>query len=50
MKITFTGANSQIGKYIKGQYLDINDLFDEKTWPALLESDVLFLLLPKDKK
>ena len=51
MKITFTGANSQIGKYIKGQYDTTSyDLFDEKTWPALLESDVLFLLLPKDKK
>jgi hypothetical protein len=50
MKITFTGAHSQIGKYIKGQYHTTSyDLFDEDTWPSLLESDILFLLLPKNK-
>lgn len=48
--ITFTGANSQIGKYIKGKYnTESYDLFDKSTWPALFESEILFLLSPKDR-
>ena len=48
MKITFTGRQSQIGEYIKGDYDFVSyDLADPNTWKSLLESDVVFLLLPK---
>ena len=49
-KISFTGRKSQIGEYFKGDYNFISyDLMDEDTWTPLLESDVIFLLLPKNK-
>lgn len=48
MKITFTGRQSQIGEYIKGDYDFVSyDLADPNTWTPLLDSEVVFLLLPK---
>jgi hypothetical protein len=50
VKISFTGRNSQIGEYFKGEYDYVSyDLMDPNTWKPLLESDVVFLLLPKSK-
>ena len=50
MKITFTGRNSQIGEYFTGDYNYTSyDISDSSTWNPLLESDVVFLLLPKTK-
>jgi hypothetical protein len=50
IKVTFTGRNSQIGEYFKGNYNYVSyDLMDTKTWTPLMESDVVFLLLPKHK-
>lgn len=47
---TFTGKNSQIGQYIKGNYNFISyNLADSVTWKPLLDSEVVFLLLPKTK-
>ena len=49
-KISFTGRKSQIGEYFKGDYNFISyDLMDEDTWTPLLDSDYIFLLLPKNK-
>ena len=48
--ISFTGRNSQIGEYFKGDYNFLSyDLMDEGTWTPLLDSDAVFLLLPKSK-
>ena len=50
LEITFTGKNSQIGEYIKGDYNFLSyDLMSPETWTPLLKSDVVFLLLPKHK-
>ena len=50
LEITFTGKNSQIGEYIKGDYNFVSyDLMSPETWEPLLKSDVVFLLLPKSK-
>jgi len=50
MNITFTGKNSQIGEYIKGDYNFVSyDLADSSSWKPLLDSEVIFLLLPKNK-
>tara|TARA_R110001592_G_scaffold137678_7_gene355938 strand:+ start:5839 stop:6612 length:774 start_codon:yes stop_codon:yes gene_type:complete len=49
-RVTFTGANSQVGEYFKGDYNFVSyDLQDPTTWSPLLNSDVVFLLLPKNK-
>jgi len=51
MTITFTGRNSQIGEYFKGKYNFVSyDLFNPQTWDPLLESDVIFMLFPKNKE
>ncbi len=48
MKITFTGCNSQIGKYFTGDYLYTSyDIGNSDTWAELLDSDAVFLILPK---
>ena len=48
MKITFTGRNSQIGEYFAGDYNYTSyDISDSSTWDPLVESDVVFLILPK---
>ena len=48
MKITFTGCNSQIGKYFTGDYLYTSyDISNSDTWSDLLDSDAVFLILPK---
>ena len=50
LNISFTGRKSQIGEYFKGDYNFLSyDLMDKGTWAPLLESDVVFLLLPKHK-
>ena len=50
MKVSFTGRSSQIGEYFKGDYNFCSyDLFDSSTWKPLIDSDVVFLLLPKHK-
>tara|TARA_Y100001937_G_C7086530_1_gene315612 strand:+ start:471 stop:1250 length:780 start_codon:yes stop_codon:yes gene_type:complete len=50
LQITFTGKNSQIGEYIKGDYNFVSyDLMSPDTWKPLLDSDIVFLLLPKTK-
>jgi len=50
LNISFTGRKSQIGEYFKGDYNFLSyDLMDRNTWSPLLESDVVFLLLPKHK-
>lgn len=49
-KVSFTGRKSQIGEYFKGDYNFISyNLMDEDTWTPLLDSDYIFLLLPKTK-
>ncbi len=51
MKVTFTGRSSQIGEYFKGDYNFCSyNLFDSSTWTPLVDSDVVFLLLPKHKR
>lgn len=49
-QITFTGVNSQIGKYFKGDYnYQSYDIDDRDTWESLYQSEIIFLLLPKTK-
>ena len=51
MKITFTGRKSQIGEYFNGKYNFVSyDLFNPQTWDPLFESDVIFMLFPKNKE
>ena len=46
--ITFTVKNSQIAKYFKGDFNFVSyNLFDQDTWKNLLQSSILFMILPK---
>lgn len=50
MEVSFTGRSSQIGEYFQGDYNFCSyDLFNSSTWTPLVNSDVVFLLLPKHK-
>lgn len=47
-QVTFTGVNSQIGKYFQGDYnYQSYDINNKDTWTKLYQSEVVFLLLPK---
>lgn len=46
--VMFTGKNSQIGKYFTHDYAYCSyNLEDSSTWDSLLDSEYVFLLLPK---
>lgn len=47
-KVIFTGVDSQIGQYFSSDVDSTSwDLFDSTSWTKLLDSEVVFLILPK---